>query len=101
MLGMPQPIHLPCSVTVFWSCKLSSLQLQAAAANGGEGSPDVDRHGDGGDDPGHHDPRKIAKIMKWMHDRGMVDPPGMAWIAHAPAPTTDACNMFSPTCIHS
>ena len=98
MLGMPQPIHLPCSVTVFWSCKLSSLQLQAAAMP--NGSPVSDDGEDGGGDPGQ-DPRKVAKLLKWMHDRGMVDPPGMAWIAHAPAPTTDACNMFSPTCIHS
>ena len=62
------------------------------------GSPVSDDGEDGG---GGEDPRKIAQMLKWMQQRGMVDPPGMAWIAHAPAPTTDACNMFSPTCIHS
>ena len=96
MLGMPQPIHLPCSVTVFWSCKLSSLQLQAATMPNGH---DVS---DDGEDPGEGaDPRKIAAMLAYMQKKGMVDPPGLACIAHAPAPTTDACNMFSPTCIHS
>ena len=95
MLGMPQPIHLPCSVTVFWSCKLSSLQLQAATM------PNAQWQDDGEDGEGGADPRKIAAMLAYMQKKGMVDPPGLACIAHAPAPTTDACNMFSPTCIHS
>ena len=95
MLGMPQPIHLPCSVTVFWSGKLSSLQLQAATM------PNAQWQDDGEDGGGGADPRKIAAMLAYMQKKGMVDPPGLACIAHAPAPTTDACNMFSPTCIHS
>ena len=49
-----------------------------------------DDDGDGGDDRESYD----DYIKRWRN-KGIV-PPGLAWIVLAPAPTTDACNVFHP-----
>ena len=48
--------------------------------------------GGGGDDDGGE---SYKDYMEQMRKRGIL-PPGLAWIVLAPAPTTDACNVFHP-----
>jgi len=47
---------------------------------------------DGDDDQGQE---SYKDYMDRMRRKGTL-PAGLAWIVHAPAPTTDACNVFHP-----
>ena len=73
-------------------------------AAGGPGSASSSsRDGPGGDDDPNEGRENYKDWMDRMRKKGYFPPKasaGLAWIVHAPAPTTDACDLFPPTCFH-